>query len=827
MTGQELLRLLAHPMRLLLWVVATLALVLGTVSSWGVFGALLGALAGGLIGTLVAKSRVRAPVIAGGAVVVVLGLTWLTHLLVTAAVPAAIVGPVAALSLSEWLWYAGMAFAVVGSARVASDRSPSGGVLEVGLLAGGVAAGLAAHRDGAVARPLWLSDWAWQWGLEPGRVILSLGALLTVLLAVVLLLQSRRRKSAFALVAVPLLAVIVVSLLNFGEPDGPPPAAEVADVRDELGDPPLPNDGSGDHGGPSQQNEGDDKGSDTSTAGGSGDQGTASGSIGGGEQGTDTTTAGGSEQGTDTSTGSGGGGDQGTDTSTGGGSGDQGSDTSSGSDSSSDLDSDTSSDTSSESKSSPPPKPPPPDAQPPPDQKPKPQPVAVVLLGDDYEPPLGYYYLRDSAQSRLEGGRLVDEVALPLDRDARFSYPIRSTELAAAPAADGRVLLHSQVAMLARHDRAFGLTSVQRVAPLQNPDPRRFAATYEVESLAIDTPLEELVRMGVGDPRWDDATREHYLQIPDDPRYNELATSIIDTLPPDVRDQPMARVVAIKQWLDANVKYSKRHKHAGTADPTADFLFGDRIGFCVHNAHAAAYLWRAVGVPSRVGTGYAVEVSRLRGSALVVMGSDAHAWPELYVDGRGWVILDIAPSEDLDPPEDPVDDDTVAALANLARMDAIEEPRPPRDWSWVGRAARYLALSTALILTFGALLGHWSVKLWRRWRVLFAGPKTAPRVVYRVALDLLAEVGLVRDEGETREDFATRCAAVAPAFVELTRLHLAAQMSDPSRTMQGRPERDPHVYKRLLRQLGGELEHRPWWRRVLGLLNPISFYGAR
>ena len=35
------------------------------------------------------------------------------------------------------------------------------------------------------------------------------------------------------------------------------------------------------------------------------------------------------------------------------------------------------------------------------------QPVAVVLLHDDYDPPLGYYYLRQTAFSQFNGQRLV------------------------------------------------------------------------------------------------------------------------------------------------------------------------------------------------------------------------------------------------------------------------------------------------------------------------------------------------------------------------------------------------------------------------------------
>ena len=39
---------------------------------------------------------------------------------------------------------------------------------------------------------------------------------------------------------------------------------------------------------------------------------------------------------------------------------------------------------------------------------------------------------------------------------------------------------------------------------------------------------------------------------------------------------------------------------------TAAFLFGNFTGYCVHSAHASVYLWRSLGLPARIGTGYLV-----------------------------------------------------------------------------------------------------------------------------------------------------------------------------------------------------------------------------
>jgi transglutaminase-like putative cysteine protease len=70
------------------------------------------------------------------------------------------------------------------------------------------------------------------------------------------------------------------------------------------------------------------------------------------------------------------------------------------------------------------------------------------------------------------------------------------------------------------------------------------------------------------------------------------------------------------------------------------FLFDARRGFCEHFSSAFVFLMRAAGVPARVVTGYqGGEINPVDGS-LVVRQSDAHAWTEVWLAGRGWVRVD-------------------------------------------------------------------------------------------------------------------------------------------------------------------------------------------
>ena len=75
-------------------------------------------------------------------------------------------------------------------------------------------------------------------------------------------------------------------------------------------------------------------------------------------------------------------------------------------------------------------------------------------------------------------------------------------------------------------------------------------------------------------------------------------------------------------------------------DSVDDFLFNTRRGFCEHFASAFTVLARAAGIPARVVTGYQGGEYNPMGGYLLVRQSDAHAWSEVWLEGRGWVRVD-------------------------------------------------------------------------------------------------------------------------------------------------------------------------------------------
>ncbi|CAM5566967.1 transglutaminase-like domain-containing protein [Rhodanobacter lindaniclasticus] len=72
-------------------------------------------------------------------------------------------------------------------------------------------------------------------------------------------------------------------------------------------------------------------------------------------------------------------------------------------------------------------------------------------------------------------------------------------------------------------------------------------------------------------------------------------------------------------------------------DAMDDFLFATHEGYCEHYASAFTVLMRAAGIPARVVTGYQGGYWNGLGHYLLVRDSDAHAWSEVWLAGRGWV----------------------------------------------------------------------------------------------------------------------------------------------------------------------------------------------
>lgn len=118
---------------------------------------------------------------------------------------------------------------------------------------------------------------------------------------------------------------------------------------------------------------------------------------------------------------------------------------------------------------------------------------------------------------------------------------------------------------------------------------------------------------------------------------------------------PLVLTQRFMAMLESDFKYTISAPPVGF-NATDDFLFETRLGFCQHFSSAYAVFMRAAGVPTRVVTGYVGGHYNKIGKYWLLKGKDAHAWNEIWLDGRGWVRVDptaaIAPENILDTLDD-------------------------------------------------------------------------------------------------------------------------------------------------------------------------------
>lgn len=113
-----------------------------------------------------------------------------------------------------------------------------------------------------------------------------------------------------------------------------------------------------------------------------------------------------------------------------------------------------------------------------------------------------------------------------------------------------------------------------------------------------------------------------------------------------------------------------------------DFL-AERRGYCTHYATAFTVLARLLGVPARVAMGYQPEGPVSADGSYEVTMRQLHAWSEVWLDGIGWIGVDVTPAAG-DAGNDEPEDTTPAAPTTSQRPQAEadapdEEPEAEAD----------------------------------------------------------------------------------------------------------------------------------------------------
>jgi protein-glutamine gamma-glutamyltransferase len=305
--------------------------------------------------------------------------------------------------------------------------------------------------------------------------------------------------------------------------------------------------------------------------------------------------------------------------------------------------------------------------------------------------------------------------------------------------------------------------------------------------------------------------RARFLQLPAlSPDVALLARDVIAGAPD--AETAAARV---SDHLSTRYRYTLDLGRPAARAPIEEFLFVRRAGNCEYFAAAMVVLLRSVGVPARVAAGFQQGEWNPYGRYFMVRLSDAHAWVEVHLDGRGWVAFDPSPRGDTAAADAPGpaslyldaarmrwyryvvnwslrDQVQLAASVHQQASDVTLALAWPRDW----RLSPPLIAGAGLALTLALLwwLGRWSPR--RR----PAGPVAAMPAFYERALRVLARRGLAPTPAETARQFAARVEASAPeraaAFHRLTDHYERARFGSAALT-----EADRHDTLRALETL--------------------------
>lgn len=327
---------------------------------------------------------------------------------------------------------------------------------------------------------------------------------------------------------------------------------------------------------------------------------------------------------------------------------------------------------------------------------------------------------------------------------------------------------------------------------------------YQVTS-AVPEVDKTVLRASSGAPPQE--ISDTYLDLPDNfsPTIRDLALQITANQPSNYD-----KVVALQDYFQGNYTYSLDVGGGHDQDRLENFVFNEQAGYCEQFAVSFAAMARSLGIPSRVAIGFTPgdqDPDDLR--RFIVRGRHAHAWPEVYLTGIGWLPFEPTPSrgipgaesytgvpesqdstpieelenaadsaggdgfDDFDVPEIPIED---AGSSDFALEENFDQP------------GRQFGLPEKIILGLLAAMAGYTVLMYLLKRLSSGkrqrqATKPSQRVdaSWHQTLERLETVGVGARSAETPIEFAQRASGPAridrDGYVELARLTTDARFA--------------------------------------------------
>lgn len=262
------------------------------------------------------------------------------------------------------------------------------------------------------------------------------------------------------------------------------------------------------------------------------------------------------------------------------------------------------------------------------------------------------------------------------------------------------------------------------------------------------------------------------------------------------------------------------------------FIFDKREGYCVHFATAFVLLARAEGFPARYVQGFCVpEVS---GDDTPVYSYMAHAWPEVYIEGKGWIPFEPTPGFGENrylPEKENTDSDVSTAYTNISELQMQDNtPEPESEMPEENTVAEntsekqernrrmpYL-VRVVWILLGGSVVFFAIDWFWEKHREKRRGLDEKYRLAVLYNLQILGMLGYKRKPSETYHELAERIRQneIPIRFIEIY-----------ERILYGTLEIDEKILHATLEERAQLLENLQQYKRKTYLLCRLRLYIVR
>ncbi|WP_067226255.1 DUF3488 and DUF4129 domain-containing transglutaminase family protein [Streptomyces sp. NBRC 109706] len=297
------------------------------------------------------------------------------------------------------------------------------------------------------------------------------------------------------------------------------------------------------------------------------------------------------------------------------------------------------------------------------DQLNQPQNIELLSHRTDYATP-SQLYLRLVALDQFNGTEWASS-EWHEDRPPEVPWPVPGlspevatervvTDIEASPAYAQRSLPVPYPAISVRAEGDWSFDRGSQTLVSDDSSLTTSGLSYRVEHLVVTPTREQLAQAPT--PR--DDFLEYYTRVPDT-LPGEVATTAEEVTAGATNNYE--RAVALQEWFTSSggFRYDTTVESGSGSEAIVNFL-NQKEGFCVHFAFTMASMARTLGIPSQVAVGF-TPGRPTAGGHYKVGAHNAHAWPELYFEGVGWVRFEPtpgqgnAPSYTLPEPEEPDD----------------------------------------------------------------------------------------------------------------------------------------------------------------------------